>query len=103
MQLRAYWQFYKDIFPFIAAFALLGVAIWGVAIAFVLFLSVGFLVGFIGFNSFKKEQYYFYYNLGITRWKLFKVCFLINIIIGIPIFIILLTFFILFFGRLTII
>lgn len=61
----------------------------GVNWGFLLFSTLGLLVGFIGFTTFKKDEYYFYYNLGITKWGLLKSSFIINILIGIPVFAIL--------------
>ncbi len=89
MNLRPYTQFYTSIFPFVAAFALVGIIAFGVAYGFLFFLTIGLGFGFIGFNTFYKEQWYTYQNLGITKWKLFKTSFIYNLIIGLPVFLIL--------------
>ncbi len=101
MNVRAYWQFYKDIFPFIAAFGIVCAIATNVFWAFTLFCTIGLLIGFLGFQFFKKGEYYFYYNLGITKWNLLKISFFINLLIAIPLFLILLTCFYLFFGDFT--
>tara|TARA_R110002072_G_scaffold23949_2_gene81977 strand:+ start:90597 stop:90908 length:312 start_codon:yes stop_codon:yes gene_type:complete len=90
MNIRAYWQFYKEVLPFILVFTLLSKIIFGNISAMVVFLLVGVVIGFLAFSLLKKEQFYFYYNLGITKWKLFKTVFVINLIVGSPIVIVLL-------------
>tara|TARA_R110002124_G_scaffold5301_1_gene33165 strand:+ start:180847 stop:181158 length:312 start_codon:yes stop_codon:yes gene_type:complete len=90
MNIRAYWQFYKEVLPFIVFFTLLSKIIFGNISAMVVFLLVGVVIGFLAFSLLKKEQFYFYYNLGITKWKLFKTVFVINLIVGSPIVIVLL-------------
>ncbi|AFL82477.1 hypothetical protein Aeqsu_3039 [Aequorivita sublithincola DSM 14238] len=90
MLYRAYWQFYKTIFPFIAAFSIMSLLYLGLLWAFVLFATAGLSIGFLGFQTFYYNQFYFYFNLGITKWKLFKVSFIINLLVGIPIFLVLL-------------
>lgn len=101
MNIRARWQFYKSIFPFVISFAMVAVIAVGVVWGFLLFCTLGLLFGFVGFSNFRKNEYYFYYNLGLTRWKLFKSSFVINLVIGLPIFAALLIFFTFVFGRLT--
>lgn len=84
--MRPYIQFYKDLFPFVITFGLICIIAVGVIWGFVLFITLGLFAGFAGFSAFKKNEYYFYYNLGITPWKLFKVSFLFNLLVGIPLF-----------------
>jgi hypothetical protein len=103
MNLRAHWQFYKSIFPFIAAFALVGIIALGALWGFVVFCSLGLWFGFFGFSNFRKDDYYFYHNLGLTRWHLIKSSFIINLIVGLPVFILLVILFLFLFGRFTII
>ena len=97
--LRALWHFYKDLLPFILAFTLLCKIVFGSLIAFFLFLTIGIFIGFFAFNLIKKQEFYFYYNLGYTKWKLFKVVFLINLIVGGPIVMVLLTIITIIFGN----
>jgi hypothetical protein len=95
MHLRAYWQLYKSIFPFIAAVGIVGVVALGVFWGFLLFCTLGLWFGFVGFATFRKGEYYFYHNLGLTRWNLVKASFLLNLMVGVPVFSVLLLFFIL--------
>lgn len=83
---RAHWQFYKSIYPFIAAFSVICIVLGGLNWGAMLFLTLGPFIGMLGFSIFYREQVYFYYNLGITRAKLLGVSFLVNLLIGIPIF-----------------
>ncbi|GHC53109.1 hypothetical protein [Ulvibacter litoralis] len=87
---RALWHFYKGILPFVLVFTVLCAIIFGPFIAFALFIIAGIPVGLVVFNIVKKQEFYFYYNLGYTKWKLFKSAFVFNTFIGIPIVVILL-------------
>jgi len=98
MPIRAYWQYYKDLAPFVFAFSIISVALTGVIWGFALHATLGIIFGLIGFSTFKKEEYYFYYNMGLTRKKLTATAFVINILLGLPFFTILLLFFLLVFG-----
>tara|TARA_R110000822_G_scaffold42952_2_gene116341 strand:+ start:124 stop:435 length:312 start_codon:yes stop_codon:yes gene_type:complete len=101
MNIRAHWQYYKDIFPFIAGFGIICCIATNILWGFGLFCTLGLLFGFFGFRVFKNDEYYFYYNLGITKWNLLKISFFINLLIAIPLFSILLTCFYLSFGDFT--
>lgn len=56
--------------------------------AIVIFCSVGILVGVLGYQLLKKNEYYTYYNLGLTKVKLLKKVLLLNLSICIPLTII---------------
>ncbi len=99
MSYRALLQFYKSLFPFIAAFSILGVAFLGIMWGFVFFATLGLVFGFFGFRYFYGNQFYFYYNLGLTHWNLFASSFIINLFVGIPIFGVLLLFITFIFGN----
>ncbi|SRX56105.1 hypothetical protein AEQU1_03132 [Aequorivita sp. CIP111184] len=96
---RAYWQFYKSIFPFITVFSILSVLVLGLLWGFVLFATIGLLFGFIGFRTFYNDQFYFYYNIGLTKWKLVQTSFIINLLVGIPMFSVLIIFIFFLFGN----
>ena len=89
MPIRAYIQFYKNIIPFVLAFTLLSKILFGSFPAIIIFLTLGIGIGFLAFSLIKKKEFYFYYNLGITKWNLFKSVFLINLIVGTPLLIVL--------------
>ena len=88
---RALWNFYKDIFLYIVAFTILSKIVFGNVAAVLIFITLGVFIGFFAFYVLKRQEFYFYYNLGYTKWKLFKVVFLINLVVGMPIVIIILT------------
>ena len=71
---------------FIAAFAAITVTLFGILWGYVFSVTIGLIVGMIGFYAFKRSQFYFYYNLGLTPWRLFKVSFVINGIISFGLF-----------------
>jgi len=100
MSLRPYWQFYKDIFPFVLATGLILMAFCGIFLGYMLYITFGLAMGFAGFNSFKKDEYYLYYNLGISKKKLAKISFAINAILGIPICLIIFTLYTIITGQL---
>jgi hypothetical protein len=85
---RALWNFYKDILLYIVAFTILSKIVFGNLTAVLIFITIGIFIGFLAFYLLKKQEFYFYYNLGLTKWKLFKAVFLINLLIGTPIVII---------------
>ncbi|RDK87152.1 hypothetical protein [Marinirhabdus gelatinilytica] len=103
MSIRPYWQFYKAVFPFVMATGLVALALFGVVWGYFLFCTLGLVIGVVGFKNFRKNELYTYYNLGITKLKLFKISFAINLIIGLPIFLVFLSLFLLLFGKTSII
>ncbi len=52
------------------------------------FLSGGFLSGVMFFKMFRNKEYYFYYNLGISKLKLILVSYSFHLLISIPLVII---------------
>ena len=95
---RALWNFYKDTLFYSIAFTLLSKIAFGNLSALLIFISIGVFIGFWMFYILKKQELYFYYNLGYTKSKLLKVIFLINLLIGMPIVIVILFFMTMLFG-----
>ena len=52
---------------------------------FMTFGTIGNLIGVYCYNMFYKEQYYFYYNRGINKKRLYSTLFNVNSPIAIPI------------------
>ena len=52
------------------------------------FLNGGFLSGILFYNMFRKKEYYFYYNLGISKLRLILISYLFHLIISFPLFLI---------------
>lgn len=84
--------------PFIAAFSILSVMYVGLTWGFGLFATIGVLFGFLGFRFFYNDQFYFYYNLGLGKKRLFLSSFILNFPVGLPIFSIQIIFISLLFG-----
>ena len=86
MNLRAYWQFYRTMLPFCLAFGIVTMLAVGLLWGFLFFTIVGPLIGLLGFKAFRNGEYFFYYNLGLTKLKLFRVAFIFNLAVAIPVF-----------------
>ncbi len=82
--MRAYWKFYRDvnIFNLIACFIIFAMTsiIW----LTVMYCTVGIAFGLFGYHNFFRQQYYFYFNLGYSKFQLIKITFFINFIIALP-------------------
>lgn len=80
MNTRAFWKYYLDVnlynFYFSIIFAFTSGFFW----ALVIFCSFGLFVGALGYQYFKKNEYYMYYNLGFTKLKLLKNVWFLNLI-----------------------
>lgn len=57
------------------------------------FCSVGIFMGLLGFQYFKKNEYYMYYNLGYTKIRLILNVVGINILIALLLLVVSLIFF----------
>ncbi|PAM93816.1 hypothetical protein B4N84_16210 [Flavobacterium sp. IR1] len=58
----------------------------------IIFASVGTFLGVLSFQYFYSNQYYFYYNLGLTKMKLNTFVFILNLIVSILLFFIFICF-----------
>jgi len=70
--------------PFSLIIGLISGILWSV----VIFSSFGVLIGYLGFQIFKKNEYYVYHNLGFTKSKLIKKVWFLNLTISFLIFLI---------------
>ena len=81
-------KFYQDITIYNLGFSILiGLYtsfLWGLAI----FCTVGMFIGLVVFEAFRKNQYYFYYNMGVTKKRLLIYTWLINLLLALPAFVI---------------
>ena len=88
MNNKAIGKYFLDINMFNIPFSLvIGVTLsffWGI----ITFCSFGILIGYLGFDFFKENEYYCYYNLGFTKRNLIKKVLLLNISISFVIFLI---------------
>jgi hypothetical protein len=86
---RAFWKYYWDINLFNIMISLFFGIYFGIIWSLLIFCSYGIFIGFLAFRYMKNEEYYFYYNLGLTKAKLIKSIFCYNLIASIPLFLIL--------------
>jgi hypothetical protein len=88
MNSKAIGKYFLDINMFNIPFSLvIGMTLsffWGI----ITFCSFGILIGYLGFDFFKENEYYSYYNLGFTKSNLLKKVVLLNISISFVIFLI---------------
>ena len=85
---KAIWKYFLDINFFNIVFSLTIGFVLDFFWSFILFCSFGILVGYLGFQLFKRQEYYTYYNLGYTKSLLLKKVWFLNFVISIPLFLI---------------
>jgi len=92
MYSKAIWKYFLDInmfnLPFSLIIGLISGVLWGV----VIFSSFGILIGYLGYQIFKENEYYVYYNLGFTKTNLLKKVWLLNLTISALLFLIFIIF-----------
>ncbi len=77
---QAVLKYYYDLTRYNVAFSLLiGFITQRPFVGIITFVTCGMIVGLICFKSFQNNQYYFYYNLGISKVKLISIVWGINI------------------------
>lgn len=85
---KAILKYFLDInmfnIPFCMLFGLLSGIIWSI----IGFSTFGILIGYLGYQTFKKNEYYAYYNLGFTKTSLLKRVWFLNTLISILLFLI---------------
>ena len=55
----------------------------GINMVLLFFCTVGLLANYIYRETFRKNEYYYYYNAGLFRLHLYGFCFIVNFIISI--------------------
>lgn len=88
MYSKAIWKYFLDINMFNTPFSLIFGLIFGFLWSVIMFSSFGILVGYLGYQTFKKDEYYAYYNLGFTKTNLIKKVWLMNMVISSLIFLV---------------
>ena len=78
----AKFKYYSDLTRYNLGFSILIGLIRGVNAGIITFGTFGMLVGLICYRYFQNNQYYFYYNLGLTKMNLFSVTWVVNFIIA---------------------
>jgi hypothetical protein len=80
---KAISKYFLDVNMFNLPFCFIIGMISGIFWSIISFSTLGILFGYIGYQNFKKNQYYAYYNLGFTKAKLLKTVWLFNTIISV--------------------
>jgi hypothetical protein len=78
------FKYYIDVTKFNLCFSII-VGLFSPYGAFFTFGTIGNLIGILCYNQFYLEQYYFYYNHGISKRRLISCLFKVNFPIAIPI------------------
>jgi len=82
MYSKAISKYFLDINMFNVPFSLIFTFTSGIVWSVVIFSSFGIFIGYLGYQTFKKNEYYAYYNLGFTKTDLLKRVWLINTVIS---------------------
>ena len=91
-KIKLYFQFYKSTLGINVSFSaflsiiLFFMAKYPIVYSYALFsVSLGYVISFLvkesGFSN--NDEYYFYYNFGITKIKLFMICGFMNVVFAI--------------------
>ncbi len=83
MNRNAIRKYFIDVNTFNIPLTLIIGFIEGILWGLITFCSIGVIVGLIGYQYFKKNEYYTYYNIGLTKKKLIKSVWLFNLIISV--------------------
>lgn len=88
MNFRALCRYYFSLNMYTLIASLIFGIISGPAFGIVIFCSFGILVGFLAYGYFNNNEYYMYYNMGVTKFQLVKTVFFGNIVLSLPILLI---------------
>lgn len=75
---RAFWNYYTDLNKYNIFFSLILGLVFGFIWGAISLFSFGLIFGYYGFQVFQAKNYYFYFNLGITKGTLLKTVLLVN-------------------------
>lgn len=75
-------KYYYDLTRYNFGFSVIIGLIIGIEEGIVSFGTFGMFVGLISYRYFQNNQYYFYYNLGISKMALISVTWIINLTIA---------------------
>lgn len=87
MKLKLYWEFYKSVL-FINLFLLIISLVFNPSSVVVNLSFLAIPIIYFYKEQFRKNEYYFYYNMNISKLKLISFCFLLNFGISIIILLI---------------
>lgn len=81
--IQARLKYYYDLTLYNFGFSVLIGLIIGVKAGIVSFGTFGMLVGLMSYRYFQSNQYYFYYNLGVSKTALIATTWIINFAIAV--------------------
>ncbi|PQB04618.1 hypothetical protein [Aureitalea marina] len=93
-----YWQYFKGIVLLSVGIGVLLTAIFGMAWGFLFFVTLAPIGAHLLHGQFRPNERIFYLNAGISSWKLMCGSLLIQLIISVPVFLLLIGFYSMFFG-----
>lgn len=88
MNQAAFLKFYRDFNLYNGVFSVISGVYFGIISGLLIFCTFGILIGYLGFNFFRKNEYYLYYNLGLSKQYLLKKVFLLNLLLALPLMLI---------------
>lgn len=80
---RAFWKYYLDLTKFNFAISFLLAFVIGPFGGIFMFLSGGMVLSLVAYSFFHANEYYLYYNLGLTKARLVLTSYVTNIGIAI--------------------
>lgn len=89
MNQAAFLKFYRDFNLYNVVFSVISGVYFGIFSGLMIFCSFGMFIGYLGFNFFRKNEYYLYHNLGFSKKYLLKKVFLLNLLLVLPFMLIL--------------
>jgi hypothetical protein len=75
----AFWKYYLDLTKFNFAISVILAFVIGPFGGIFLFLTGGMVLSLIAYSFFHANEYYLYYNLGLTRVRLVLTSYIVNI------------------------
>lgn len=77
------FEFYKSTLIITLSISLLGLALGGFEIFKIILVVFGFWISILMKEVNSKKEYLFYYNNGISKYKLLSISFLINVVFSV--------------------
>lgn len=81
----AFWKYYFDLNFYNLLFSIIVGLVFGLLWFVVSIFSSGFLFAIFAYNLFQRKQYYFYFNLGISKYGLISRSLFLNVFFAISI------------------
>lgn len=93
-----YWYYFKGISLLSLGIGILLTVLFGLDWGFLFFVTLAPLSAHLLHGQFRGKERIFYLNMGITQWKLLLHVFLIQLLLSVPVFLVLIGFYTLFYG-----